>query len=184
MNLREHWQLDPDLDFLNHGSFGAVPRVVTAAQRAFQDELESDPIEFLAPERSLNPKLDHVRRVMAELIGADSGDLAFVRNATEGVNAVLRSLPLQAGDEILVTSHGYNACVNAAEYVAEKRGALVRIAEVPFPLSSGDDVINAIEREIGDRTRLLLIDHVTSPTGIVFPIEVIVELAHLRAHAS
>ncbi|TWT74412.1 aminotransferase class V-fold PLP-dependent enzyme [Allorhodopirellula solitaria] len=178
MNRHEHWQLDPTLDFLNHGSFGATPRVVLAAQRAFQDELERDPIEFLAPERSLNPKLDRVRQVMADLVGANASDLAFVRNATEGVNAVLQSMPLQAGDEILVTNHGYNACINAAEYVANRSGAVVRVANVPFPLRSADAVIDAIEREINERTRVLLIDHITSPTGMIYPVDAIVDLAH------
>lgn len=178
MSLREHWQLDPTLSFLNHGSFGATPKVVLAAQRGYQDEMEWDPIEFLAPERSLNPKLDHVRRIVSELVGANPRDLVFVRNATEGVNAVLRSMQLRSGDEILVTNHGYNACVNAAEYVAEQSGAALRVAEIPFPLQNDTMVIDAIEREINDRTRLLLIDHVTSPTGTVFPIAAIIERAH------
>ncbi len=180
MSYRTHWQLDPQIDFLNHGSFGATPRVVTAAQRAFQDELEWDPIEFLAPERSLNSKLDHVRQIVSDLVGADPSDLAFVRNATEGVNAVLRSLPLDAGDEILVTNHGYNACTNAAEYVAKRSGATVRVAHIPFPFSGVDAVMDAVERELHGRTRLLLIDHVTSPTGVVFPIAPVIELAHQR----
>ncbi|TWU19011.1 aminotransferase class V-fold PLP-dependent enzyme [Allorhodopirellula heiligendammensis] len=180
MSYRTHWQLDPQIDFLNHGSFGATPRVVTAAQRAFQDELEWDPIEFLAPERSLNSKLDHVRQIVSDLVGADPSDLAFVRNATEGVNAVLRSLPLDAGDEIMVTNHGYNACTNAADYVAKRSGATVRVAHIPFPLSGVDAVMDAVERELHGRTRLLLIDHVTSPTGVVFPIAPVIELAHQR----
>lgn len=178
--LREHWQLDPTLNFLNHGSFGATPKVVLAAQRGYQDEMEWDPIEFLAPERSLNPKLDHVRRIVSNLVGASPSDLVFVRNATEGVNAVLRSMPLHAGDEILVTNHGYNACVNAAEYVALRSRAVVRVADVPFPLHDAAAVVDAIERQINDRTRLLLIDHVTSPTGTVFPIAAIIDLAHRR----
>jgi isopenicillin-N epimerase len=180
MTLQQHWQLDPDLDFLNHGSFGATPKVVTAAQREFQNALERDPIEFLAPERSLNPKLDHVRDLLAKLVGADSTDLAFVRNATEGVNAVLSSLPLQPGDEILVTNHGYNACINAARYVTQKCGAEVRVADIPFPLATPDAVIAAIDAGMNQRTRLLLVDHVTSPTGIVFPLEPIIDLARRR----
>ncbi len=180
MTLHQHWQLDPDLNFLNHGSFGATPNVVMAAQREFQDALERDPIEFLAPERSLNAKLDHVRGILAELVGAEPTDLAFVRNATEGVNAILGSLPLQPGDEILVTNHGYNACINAARYVTQRCGAEVRVADIPFPLASPDAVIAAIDAGINVRTRLLLVDHVTSPTGIVFPIEPIVDSARRR----
>ncbi|EMB16877.1 aminotransferase class V-fold PLP-dependent enzyme [Rhodopirellula europaea] len=98
---QEPWLIRRDLDFLNHGSFGATPRCVIENQRHWQNRLEEDPIEFLAPERSLLPKLDFVRQTVAREINASPRDIAFVRNATEGVNAVVRSLPLRAGDEIL-----------------------------------------------------------------------------------
>ncbi len=180
MNLQRHWQLNPDVDFLNHGSFGATPKVVLAAQRKFQDALERDPIRFLGPERELEPKLDHVRGVLARLVGAPECDMAFVRNATDGVNAVLRSLPLCADDEIVVTDHGYNACCNAARFVAQRCGGRVRVARVPFPIQDEDQVLAAIEAELSNRTRILLVDHVTSPTGLVFPIERIIRAAHRR----
>ncbi|GAA5506664.1 aminotransferase class V-fold PLP-dependent enzyme [Novipirellula caenicola] len=179
-DIKRHWQLDPQLDFLNHGSFGAVPTVVLQTQHAFRDQLERDPIRFLAPERELEPKLDHVRRVLAELIGADDRDVAFVLNATDGVNAVLRSFPFAEGDEVVVTNHGYNACINAAKFAAERAGAVVRVAEVPFPIRDPGQVVEAIERSLNDRTRLIMIDHITSPTGLVFPVQAIAELAQRR----
>ena len=120
MKIRDHWQLNPDIDFLNHGSFGACPRIVLQKQEALISELEQDPIKFLAPERDLLPKLDAVRRTIADLVNAPASDLAFVRNATDGVNAVLGSFPLKEDDQILITNHGYNACSNAARHVAEK----------------------------------------------------------------
>lgn len=172
------WQLNPAVDFLNHGSFGAAPIVVLQAQRRLQDALERDPIRFLAPERELEPKLDAVRGAVARLVGADSQDVAFVRNATEGVNAVLRSFPLVAGDEIVVTDHGYNACRNAAHFAAERAGARVVTSAVPFPIAAADEVIKALESSFTERTRLLLVDHVTSPTALVWPIEQIVKAAH------
>lgn len=178
MTFTNHWQLSPDLDFLNHGSFGATPTVVLEAQRRLQDALERDPIRFLAPERELEPKLDHVRAVLSDLVGAPASDLAFVRNATDGVNAVLRSMSLAEGDEIVVTNHGYNACINAAQFVADGRGARIRVAKVPFPIDASDEVVRSIETEFSDRTRLLLVDHVTSPTGLVFPIKKIIASAH------
>ncbi len=178
MSFASHWQLRPDLDFLNHGSFGAAPTIVLEAQRRLQDALERDPIRFLAPERELEPKLDHVRAVLSELVVAPASDLAFVRNATDGVNAVLRSMSLDEGDEIVITNHGYNACNNAAQFAAARRGARIRVAKIPFPLAHSDQVVRAIETEFSDRTRLLLVDHVTSPTGLVFPIEKIISSAH------
>jgi isopenicillin-N epimerase len=173
---RRHWQIAPDLTFLNHGSFGATPRVVTDAQREYVDALESDPIGFLAPERGLYAKLDQVRRVVAQLVNADASDIAFVRNATEGVNAVLASFPLTAGDEILISNHGYNACNNAARQAALRAGAMVRGCEIPFPITGGDQVVDAIESSINRNTRIVMVDHVTSPTGLIFPIDRIAKI--------
>lgn len=175
---RSHWQLNPAVDYFNHGSFGATPTVVLAAQRSLRDALERDPIEFLAPERKLEPKLDEVRAIVANLVRAKPCDVAFVRNATDGVNAVLRSFPFSQGDDVVVTNHGYNACNNAARYAAESRGARMRVAQVPFPLHSVQQVVEAIEQAFSDRTKLLLVDHVTSATGLVFPIQSIVDAAH------
>ena len=105
-------------------------------------------------------------------------DLAFVRNATDGVNAVLRSLPWDSGEEILVTSHGYNACSNAAHFVAERNGGRVAVADIPFPIASAQDVLEAIKAACTDWTRLILVDHITSPTGIILPVAEIVAFAH------
>ena len=180
MDLSQHWQLNPAIDFLNHGSFGATPTVVLAEQRRWQDALESDPIRFLAPERELEPKLDAVRQTLAELIGAPAHDLAFVRNATDGVNAVFRSLPLQSGDEIIVTNHGYNACINAARFAAERWGATIRTVQLPFPIDASQQVVDLVDAAFTDRSRILLIDHVTSPTGLVLPVDEIIRRAHAR----
>ena len=179
-HLASHWGLDPDVAFLNHGSFGAAPRVVLEAQRREQDALERDPIHYLAPERSLYEKLDAVRERLATFLRCPAQDLAFVRNATDGVNAVLRSFPLGPGDRIAITSHGYNACNNAARFVAERAGAAVDVAEIPFPIGGPGEVLEAIEAVLTDRTRLLLVDHATSPTGLILPVAEIVRLARER----
>lgn len=178
--LRAFWQLNPEVDFLNHGSFGAMPNVVWQAQRECIERLERDPIEYLGPERGLLPKLDEVRQRIATLVGAVSQDLAFVRNATDGVNAVLRSFPFSHGDELVVSNHGYNACNNAARFAAERAGAKVVVAEIPFPIRSPEQVIDAVKKCLTANTRLILIDHVTSPTGLVLPIKQLVDLAHER----
>ena len=180
MAIRDHWQLNPDVDFLNHGSFGACPRIVLQEQQSLIAELERDPIEFLAPERELTPKLDNVRQAIARLINVSKSDIAFVRNATDGVNAVLNSFPLKENDQILITSHGYNACNNAARHAANKAGAEVTVADIPFPLVSDTNVLTAIEKKITSRTRLILIDHVTSPTGLILPVEQVISLAHAK----
>ena len=171
-DLSGHWQLDPELVFLNHGSFGACPRVVLEHQRTLRDELERSPVEFLG--RRIQERLDTVREDLGPFVGAAPEDLVFVPNATTGVNSILRSTGFEPGDEILITDHGYNACNNAASFVAERSGARVVVAELPFPLSSPGEALEAILAATTERTRVAVIDHVTSATGLVLPIEAIV----------
>jgi len=166
-----HWTLDPDVTFLNHGSFGACPAVVLEAQRRLRDRMERQPVQFLA--RDLEGLLDGARAGLAGFIGADPDDLAFVPNATTGVNTVIRALRLEPGQELLTTDHVYNACRNALLW-AEGQGARVVVCRVPFPLASPDEVVAALVERASPRTRLALVDHVTSPTGLVYPVERIV----------
>lgn len=170
--LARHWDLDPEVVFLNHGSFGACPRVVMERQQELRARMEAQPLKFLY--RDLEGLLDEARAPLAALLGSDPDDLAFVPNATTGVNTVLRSLSFAPGDELLVTDHEYNACRNALDFVAERSGARVVVAEIPFPIERADTVVARIREQVTDRTKLLLIDHVTSPTGVVNPVETLV----------
>ena len=170
--LARHWDLDPEVVFLNHGSFGACPRVVMERQQELRARMEAQPLKFLY--RDLEGLLDEARAPLAALLGSDPDDLAFVPNATTGVNTVLRSLSFAPGDELLVTDHEYNACRNALDFVAERSGARVVVAEIPFPIDRADTVVARILEQVTDRTKLLLIDHVTSPTGVVNPVETLV----------
>ena len=122
----------------------------------------------------MTPLLDQSRNALAELIGADPADVVFVHNATAGVNSVLRSLSFRPGDEILVTAHDYNACRNVAHYVAEQNWLTVVVADVPLPIDSPRQVIDAVLERVTPRTRLAMLDHITSPTAIVFPIKELV----------
>jgi isopenicillin-N epimerase len=166
-----HWLLDPQVHFLNHGSFGACPRPVLEAQSELRARMERQPLQFLA--RDLEGLLDDARGALARFVGADPDDLAFVPNTTTGVNTVIRSLELQAGDELVATDHSYNACLNALRW-HEKQGVKVAIAKVPWPIAGPWQVVDAVLGAVTDRTRLALIDHVTSPTGVVFPVQEIV----------
>ncbi len=162
------WTLDPAVTYLNHGAFGACPSPVLAAQSELRARLEREPTQFF--EQALEKLLDAARASLASLVGCAADDLAFVTNATQGVNTVLHSLHFAAGDEILLTDQGYNACRNAAELRARETQAKVVTARVPFPLTSADAIVDAVLERITPRTRLALLDHVTSPTGVVFPI--------------
>lgn len=170
------WLLDPAVTFLNHGSFGACPRSVLEFQNEIRARLERQPVQFLV--RELEPLLDNARGVLAHFVGADVADLVFVPNTTSGVNTVLRSLTFAPGDELLVTNHEYAACRNALHCVAERSGARVVAVNTPFPFHSADEIIAPILAAVTSRTRLALLDHVSSPTGLVMPVEKLVgELA-------
>ncbi|MBI3180859.1 MAG: aminotransferase class V-fold PLP-dependent enzyme [Myxococcales bacterium] len=167
MDLKANWRLDPAVVFLNHGSFGACPVAVLEAQARFRERMEAEPVRFFV--RELEPLWDRARAEVAAFLDCSPEDLAFVPNATAGVNAVLRSLSLSPGDELLVTDHAYNACRNALEHAASGAGARVAVAKVPWPVTSPAAVVRAVLAAVTERTRLALIDHVTSPTGLVLP---------------
>ena len=176
--LARHWALDPEVTFLNHGSYGACPTEVLAVQREWRDRLERQPVRFLS--RELDGHLAEVRRAVGAFVGADPDDLGLIANATGGVNAVVRSLRFEPGDEILMTDHEYNAILNVARHVAARDGARVVVARLPFPAASEDDVVERILAAATDRTRLAIVSHVTSPTALVFPIERIVRALDAR----
>jgi isopenicillin-N epimerase len=172
------WTIDPEILFLNHGSYGACPRAVLEVQADLRSRLEREPVHFFT--RELGERWEAARDALAAFVGADPDGLVFVQNATTGVNTVLRSLELSAGDEILVSDHGYTACVNAARYVAERSGAKLVTAKVPFPIAGPDAAYEAIVGAASERTRIAVIDHVTSPTGLVLPVERIVPALEAR----
>jgi isopenicillin-N epimerase len=168
----DRWLLDPEVIFLNHGSFGATPKAVLEEQEKIRRRIETEPLLFF--DHHYLDEIDRARGDLAAFLGARTDDLAFVVNATTGVNTVLRSLELKPGDELLVTDHEYNACRNAINTVAEAAGAEIVVAPIPFPLTAEHEVIEAVLERISSRTRLLLIDHVTSQTGLILPIETLI----------
>lgn len=170
--MRAHFRLDPTITFLNHGSFGATPTAVLEAQRRVQDRLEAEPVRFFL--RELPDELARVRARLGAFVGADPDDLALIPNATTGVNTVLRSLSLSPGDELLCTDHEYNACRNALDAVAAAHGVRVVVVRIPFPLADPGDVTGRLVAAVTPRTRVALVDHVTSQTGLVFPLAEIV----------
>ncbi len=174
--IRHEWMLDPDFLTVNHGSYGATPRVVLAAQAEWQARMEAQPTRFM--QRELPAALRHAATRLAGFMGADGEDLAFVENATVGCNAVLRSLDLIPGDEIVVLSHGYGAVVKTARYVATRSGARVVEAGLPFPRPSDEAVTASIAAAVGPRTRIAVLDHITSASALLLPITAMIDACH------
>jgi isopenicillin-N epimerase len=177
--MLESWLLDPEITYLNHGTVGATPRAVLAAQNAIRDEIERQPSRFLLRElagvgvgvpRRKSSRLRAAAAAVAAFVGVPAEELVLVDNATTGVNAVLQSLSLEEGDELLLTDHAYGSVARTAAFVARRRGARVRTVTVPFPLRGPSDLVEAIDAGIGPRTRVAVIDHITSLTALVFPV--------------
>lgn len=175
---RDLFTLDRRTTHLNHGSFGAVPRPVQRAQQRLRDEMEANPIAFFT--RGLLDRIRHARSHLAAFVGADPQGVALVPNATAAATAVLRSVPLGAGQEILLTDHGYGAVRLAAEEVAGRAGARVRVVPVPLTADHGGVVDRVISAVSPGRTRLAVLDHVASATAKLFPVSDLVAALHER----
>lgn len=166
--LRALWTLDPTVTFLNHGSFGATPRPVLDAQARYRDAMEREPVAFLG--RRLEGLGAAVRARLATYLGAEPAGVLPVANATAGINAVFRSIDWAAGDELLLADQAYNAVKQAARYLADRHGVRVVEAKVPFPLANAGEVVAAFAAGLSPRTKLVVIDHIASPTALILPV--------------
>ncbi len=175
--LRPLWRLDPAVRFLNHGSYGATPRELLQAQQIWRDRMEDQPVRFMA---DLMPKLREAAAAAARFVGTSPERFVFVENATAAINSVLRSLSFGPGDEILTTDHVYGAVRQTLRHVGATTGA--RIVEAPLPLRvrGPGEVARAIETHLNARTRLVVVDHIASPSALIFPVEEIVDVCRRR----
>jgi len=168
-NIRDLFLLDPEIIFLNHGSFGATPRPVLDAYQNWQRKLEKQPVKFLAVD--LFDHLEFARNSLAKYLHTEPECLVYIPNATFGVNVVARSLHFKNGDEILTSNHEYGACEYAWQYVCHQTGAILVPQDIPLPLAEEGEVIDRIFSGVTNRTKLIFISHITSPTAIRLPIE-------------
>ena len=164
----DRWALDPTIVHLNHGSYGGVPRAVIAAATAFRTRLETAPMRFFILE--WQAELDHARAAVAAFVGVDPARMVFVPSATTGVALALNAADLAAGDEIVTTSHVYPACRYQLTRLAEARGVRLVFAETPLPFDA-DALVERVTAAITPCTKLALLDHITSATALVYPIE-------------
>jgi isopenicillin-N epimerase len=169
--LAAEFLLRPDIAFLNHGSFGACPRPVFDAYQRWQRELEAQPVAFLG--RRISGLLAAARAELGAELGVSGDDLAFVPNATHGVNIVARSLELAPGDEVLGTDHEYGAVERTWRHICGLRGARYVTQPIPVPLAHPDEVVEHMWAGVTPRTRLIVVSHITSPTALTFPVAAI-----------
>lgn len=168
----EHFRFDPTVVYLNHGSFGACPTKIVEAQQRHRDRVEADAMQFYL--HDMWGMVDRSRQALGPLIGASAEDIVFVNNATTAVATVLNNLTLEAGDELIVTNYEYPACLNNFEFVANRNGARVVVADLPWDGIDEDSVVDAIVSKVTDRTKLVLISLITSATAIRIPVERII----------
>jgi len=173
--MKEHFLLDPDVVFLNHGSFGATPRPVLEAYQNWQTRLERQPVQFIV--REMLPELKQARQILGGYLNADANDLVYIPNATFGVNTIARSLQLKPGDEILTTDHEYGACENVWNFLGQKTGAILVKQPVSLPFASPPDIAEQIWQGVTPKTRAIFISHITSPTAMRMPVEIVCKKA-------
>lgn len=166
--MRDHFLLDPDVIFLNHGSFGATPRVVFEEYQTWQRRLEWQPVKFLG--REIGDHLAAARVALGTYLGAPADDLVYVPNATFGVNIVGRSLRLGPGDEVLATDHEYGACENVWWYESRRRGFDYVRQPIALPLTTAEAIVDQFWAGVTPRTRVIFLSHITSPTAVVLPV--------------
>jgi isopenicillin-N epimerase len=177
-HLRQHFLLNPDVVFLNHGSFGATPRPVFAAYQEWQRRLEWQPVDFLV--NQLPDLLAEARVVLGGFVNAAADDVVFVPNATFALNVIARSLALGPGDEVLTTDHEYGACENVWRFLAEKRGFTIHRQALPYPFADDESVLEAFWAGVTPQTKVIFLSHITSATALRLPVAAISRRARER----
>lgn len=174
-SLKEHFLLDPNIIFLNHGSFGATPEPVFREYQRWQLELERQPVEFLG--RRITELMAHSRAVLGEYVGTHADNLVYTQNVTIALNIIARSLGLGMNDEVLATDHEYGAMDRMWRFLAKERGFRYINQQIGTPLSREEEFIDCFWQGVSSHTRVIFISHITSSTAIIFPVEEIIRRA-------
>ncbi len=174
--LKDLFLLDPQVIYLNHGSFGACPRPVFEKYQAWQKQLERQPVQFLGSE--LDNYLLQSRQVLGGYVNASADDIVYIPNATHGVNIVARSLQLDPGDEILTTDHEYGACNFTWDFICQKTGAKYRQQTIEVPATTQQEIVDQLWHAVSPRTKVIFMSHITSPTSLTLPVQLVCQRAH------
>lgn len=181
LSANEAWNLEPGVTYLNHGSFGPPPEAVRQARAVWQERLDRQPMDFFV--RQLEPALLAARNKLAQFVGSDPENLIFVENATVGMNIVADSFPLQAGDEVLLNNHEYGAVQRIWKRACDAAGAKLVIATLPLPIRNAEETVAGLLAEATEKTRLIVVSHITSPTAITLPVADLCRAARERGIA-
>ena len=173
--MKKHFLLDPNITFLNHGSFGACPKVVFDNYQYWQRELEKQPVKFFT--KILYEKLEYSRKKLSNFIGCDHDELIFFQNPTTVVSNIICNLNLQSGDEVLMSSHEYGALIRSWVEWGVKKNIKIVQQEVKLPLTTENEFIESIWRGVTPKTKVIFLSHITSATGLIFPVEKIISMA-------
>jgi isopenicillin-N epimerase len=177
-HIKDQFLLAPDVTFLNHGSFGATPKPVMEAYQNWQIRLENQPVKFLG--REINELLSDARKALGSYLNVDADDLVFIPNATHGANIIARSLQLAPGDEVLSTNHEYGACDYAWEFACQKNGSHYIRQPIPLPIQSEEEIGKQFLKGLTQRTKVIYLSHITSPTALRLPVKQICNHARER----
>ncbi len=174
-SLKELFLLDPEITFLNHGSFGACPIPVFETYQRWQRELERQPVEFLG--RRIDGLLAETREKIAAYVNCPADSVVNIMNSTWGVNLIIRSLDLEEGDEVLTTNHEYGACTMAWDWLLDKMGARLVRHDIPLPATSHEEIVESLWSQVTERTKAIFMSHITSPTALTLPVELVCQRA-------
>ncbi len=177
MNLKNQFLLDTKVTFLNHGSFGACPKVIFNEYQSWQKKLENQPVKFLYQFRDFGPNMTNVREALSKKINCNVNNLVPVVNATTGLNAIIKSLHFKKGDAVIMSNHEYGALEKTWQFIKTKYKIKITIAKVSLPITSEEKFIKDFVKKFTSKTKILFLSHITSPTALLFPIKKLVKIA-------
>ena len=180
MTLANQFLLDKKVTFLNHGSFGACPIKIFNEYQSWQKKLENQPVKFLDQYRDFGPNMTNVRKILSQKINCNSNNLAPVVNATTGLNAIIKSIQFNKGDEVLISNHEYGALEKTWQFIKTKYKIKINVVKVTLPLNSEDQFIHDFTKKFNNKTKILFLSHITSPTALLFPIKKLIRLARQK----
>lgn len=173
--MKSQFLLDPEVTYLNHGSFGACPKPIFEDYQKWQLELERQPVQFI--QKKLDGYLRNAKNALSEYVNCDANDFFFVSNPTVAINTVMRSLKLEPGDEILSTNHEYGAMDRTWNFYCKRNGAKYIRQNISLPIASKEQLLEEFWKGYNSNTKIIFLNQISSATALIFPVKEICEKA-------